>query len=186
MSPESAPIYTKELSRCSLSVALCLNDRSVQRRRAGYDPGLTRIARYPMEPLISIVDDDKAVRDALQRMLNAHGFTTDVFASAEQFLNRPKSRNASCLILDVNMPGMTGVALHNYLIATACVIPTILITGCPTSGERRRVIASGAASYLAKPLSEEVLIDTIRGALKNGGPAEGAVSEPGRGTSTED
>jgi FixJ family two-component response regulator len=139
-----------------------------------------------MEPLISIVDDDKAVRDALQRMLNAHGFTTDVFASAEQFLNGPKTRRASCLILDVNMPGMTGVALHNYLIATACLIPTILITACPTSGERRRAIASGVASYLAKPLCEEVLIDTIRDALKDGGLAEDEASEPGRGTSTED
>jgi FixJ family two-component response regulator len=125
-----------------------------------------------MEPLISIVDDDMAVRDALQRMLKAYGFATTVFASAEQFLNRPTSRSASCLILDVRMPGMTGLALHNYLIAAACRIPTILITACPTSGERRRAIASGVASYLAKPLSEEVLLDSIREALEDGGPAE--------------
>jgi FixJ family two-component response regulator len=125
-----------------------------------------------MEPLISIVDDDKAVRDALQRMLKAHGFATTVFASAEQFLNRPTSRSASCLVLDSRMPGMTGLALHNYLIASACRIPTILITACPTSGERRRAIASGVASYLAKPLSEEVLLDSIREALEDGGPAE--------------
>jgi FixJ family two-component response regulator len=125
-----------------------------------------------MESLISIVDDDKAVRDALQRMLKAHGFATTVFASAEQFLSRPTSRSASCLILDVRMPGMTGLALHNYLIAAACRIPTILITACPTSGERRRAIASGVASYLAKPLSEQVLLDSIREALEDGGPAE--------------
>lgn len=136
-----------------------------------------------MEPLISIVDDDKAVRDALQRMLNAHGFTTNVFASAEQFLNQLGSRKASCLILDVTMPGMTGLALHDYLIATACRIPTILITACPTNGEQRRAIASGVASYLAKPLSERALLDAIREALSNGGPGAG---EPGRGTDTED
>ncbi|MFI4948722.1 MAG: response regulator transcription factor [Alphaproteobacteria bacterium] len=139
-----------------------------------------------MEPLISIIDDDKAVRDALQRMLNAHGFTTNVFASAEQFLNQPDSRKASCLILDVTMPGMTGLGLHDYLIATACRIPTILITACPTNGEQRRAIASGVVSYLAKPLSEQVLLDTIREALSNSGPAEGGAGEPGRGTDTED
>ena len=91
----------------------------------------------PMAPLISIVDDDKAVRDALQRMLKSHGFATVVFASAEQFLSRAKSRQAACLILDVRMPGMTGLALHNHLIAAGCRIPTILITACPTSGERQ-------------------------------------------------
>src|ERR1051326_7493200 len=105
-----------------------------------------------MEPLISIVDDDQAVRDALRRMLTSHGFATAGFASAEQFLSRGKPHNVSCLILDVRMPGMTGLALHDYLVTTGCRIPTILITACPTSGEQRRAIARGVASYLAKPL----------------------------------
>ena len=125
-----------------------------------------------MEPLIAIVDDDKAVRDALQRMLKSHGFAAEVFASAEQFLSGPQPHSASCLILDVRMPGMTGLALHDYLISAGCRIPTILITACPTRGERRRAIAGGAASYLAKPLSEEVLLDTIREALEDGAHAQ--------------
>jgi len=132
-----------------------------------------------MEPLISIVDDDKAVRDALQRLLQAYGFATAVFASAEQFLNRAEARSTACLILDVRMPGMTGLALHDYLIGTGCRIPTILITACPTSGERRRAIASGAASYLAKPLSEQVLLDTIREVLEDGGRAGGGAGVAG-------
>ena len=125
-----------------------------------------------MEPQITIVDDDKGVRDALQRMLQSHGFATEVFASAEQFLSSPQPHDASCLILDVRMPGMTGLALHDYLIGLGSRIPTILITACPTRGERRRAIASGVASYLAKPLSEEVLLDTIREALEDGARAE--------------
>ena len=125
-----------------------------------------------MEPLIAIVDDDKAVRDALQRMLMSHGFAAEVFASAEQFL-RGQPPSASCLILDVRMPGMTGLALHDHLIAAGCRIPTILITACPTRGERRRAIAGGVASYLAKPLSEDDLLDSIREALEIGGHAEG-------------
>jgi FixJ family two-component response regulator len=134
-----------------------------------------------MEPLISIVDDDQAVRDALKRMLEAHGFATAAFASAKQFLDKTKVHSVACLILDVRMPGMTGLALHDYLTNTGCRIPTILITACPTNGERRRAIASGAASYLAKPLSEEVLLDTIRGVLENGGQAEGDARSPGSG-----
>jgi FixJ family two-component response regulator len=134
----------------------------------------------PMAALISIVDDDKAVRDALQRMLKSHGFATAVFASAEQFLSQSKSLQVSCLILDVRMPGMTGLALHNYLIAAGCRTPTILITACPTSGERKRAIASGVASYLAKPLSEPVLLDAIRRTLEDGERAEGAGRLPVR------
>lgn len=122
----------------------------------------------PMEPLISIVDDDQAVREALQRMLRAYGFATAVFASAEQFLISDQPYRASCLILDIRMPGMTGMALHHHLIAEGCRIPTILITACPTSGERERAIATGAVSYLAKPFDERVLLDTVREALQHG------------------
>jgi FixJ family two-component response regulator len=134
---------------------------------------------FPMEPLIAIVDDDEAVGNALQRMLKSHGFATEVFASAEQFLRAPEPRSASCLIFDVRMPGMTGLALHDYLFGTGCRIPTILITACPTRGERRRAIASGVASYLAKPVSEDILLDTIREALEDGRPAEGEASAAG-------
>ncbi len=139
-----------------------------------------------MAPLISIVEDDTAVRIALQRMLKSHGFATAAFASAEQFLSLAKSQPTSCLILDVRMPGMTGLALHNYLIAAGCRIPTILITACPTSGERRQAISSGAASYLAKPLSEPVLLDTIRQTIGDGGRAEGIPRLPGSDRQIED
>jgi FixJ family two-component response regulator len=134
---------------------------------------------FPMEPLIAIVDDDEAVGNALRRMLKSHGFATEVFASAEQFLRASQPHNASCLIFDVRMPGMTGLALHDYLIGTGCRIPTILITACPTRGERRRAIASGVASYLAKPVSEDILLDTIREALGDGRQAEGEVTSAG-------
>ena len=133
-----------------------------------------------MEPLIAIVDDDKAVRDALQRMLRSHGFPTAVFASAEQFLALAGPEQASCMIADVRMPGMTGVALHNYLVSRGLSLPTILITARPTSGERSRAIAAGVASYLAKPLTEQILLDTVREALENGGPV-GHANLTGRG-----
>ena len=125
-----------------------------------------------MEPLIAIVDDDKAVRDALQRMLRSHYFTTDVFASAEQFLSSAELNSTSCLIVDIRMPGMTGIELHDYLTSHGFQVPTILITALPTSSERSRAIALGVSSYLAKPLSEQILLDTVREALENGGPVD--------------
>ncbi len=103
-----------------------------------------------------------------QRVLRSHGFTVAVFASAEQFLVSDEPHRASCLILDMRMSGMTGMALHRRLISQGCRIPTILVTACPTSGERKRAIAIGVVSYLAKPFSEQVLLDTVRDALKPG------------------
>jgi DNA-binding NtrC family response regulator len=138
----------------------------------------TKLSVWSMKKLIAIVDDDKAVGDALQRMLQTHGFATAVFASAEEFLSRAKAHRAACLILDVRMPGMTGVALHNYLVGKGFRIPTILITACPTRREERRAIANGVASYLAKPLHEQLLLDTIRGVLEDGGEADGGASFP--------
>lgn len=118
-----------------------------------------------MDPLISIIDDDRAVRDALQRMLRSYGYATEVFASAEEFLAAGARDNSSCLILDVRMPGISGLALHRKLVAESCRIPTILITACPTTGEREQAIAAGAFSYLAKPFSEHILMRTIGEAL---------------------
>lgn len=124
-----------------------------------------------MEPLISIVDDDAPVREALQRMLRSYGFATAVFGSAEQFLDSGPPGQTSCLILDVRMPGMNGIALHQHLVAEGCRIPTILITACPTSGERERAIAIGVVSYLAKPFNERVLLESVRDALQQGSHA---------------
>jgi FixJ family two-component response regulator len=118
-----------------------------------------------MALVISIIDDDKAVRDALARMLSAHGLATSIFASAEEFLHSDERYRTACLILDVRMPAMTGMALHDHLVAQGHLIPTILITACPTSSERDRAIAAGAVSYLAKPLSENVLLEIVRGTL---------------------
>lgn len=116
-------------------------------------------------PLIAIVDDDKGVRDALQRMLRAHGFDAAVFDSAQHFLSEAGAVHPACLIADVRMPGMTGIALHDHLASRGVRLPTILITARPTVGERQRAIALGVTSYLAKPLTEHILLETVREAL---------------------
>src|SRR5579864_281314 len=118
-------------------------------------------------PMIAIVDDDKSVRDALQRMLRSHGFAAAVFDSAEHFLTEAGPSQTACLIADVRMPGMTGIALHDHLTSCGFRLPTIIITARPSSSERQRATAFGPAWYLAKPLSEEILLDTVREALEN-------------------
>jgi sulfate adenylyltransferase subunit 2 len=127
-----------------------------------------------MESLISIVDDDEPVREALRRILTAHGLAAAVFASARQLLESDQLDRMSCLIVDGRMPGMSGFALHRRLVAAGRRIPTILITGCPTAGGRKRALAAGVVSYLSKPFSEEILLDNIRLALARGSAGESA------------
>jgi sulfate adenylyltransferase subunit 2 len=132
-----------------------------------------------MEPLISIVDDDEPVREAVRRILTSHGLTAAVFGSARQLLDSDQLDQMSCLIVDGKMPGISGFALHRQLLAAGRRIPTILMTGRPTAGGRKRALAAGVISYLAKPFSEEVLLDNIYLAL-----ARGAAGEPGAGGGT--
>ena len=144
-----------------------------------------------MEPLISIVDDDEPVREALRRVLAAHGLETAVFASGKQLLASDQLPRMSCLIVDVKMPGMGGLALHHRLVAEGHHIPTILITGGATASGRKRALAEGILSYVPKPLSEETLLDNVRLALArstagNGGTMVGPQSVASRNGSRAD
>jgi sulfate adenylyltransferase subunit 2 len=118
-----------------------------------------------MDPLISIVDDDEPVREALRRILVAHGLEAAVFASGKQLLDSDRLPEMACLIADVKMPEMGGLALHHHLMAAGHRIPTILITGGPTASGRDRALAQGVLSYVPKPLSEGELLDNVRLAL---------------------
>jgi CheY-like chemotaxis protein len=99
-----------------------------------------------MEPLISIVDDDEPVREAVRRILTSHGLTATVFGSARQLLDSDQLDQMSCLIVDGKMPGISGFALHRQLLAAGRRIPTILMTGRPTAGGRKRALAAGVAA----------------------------------------
>jgi FixJ family two-component response regulator len=126
-----------------------------------------------MAPLISIVDDDESVRAALHRILASHGFAATAFASAEQFLESDQPDRAACLIVDVTMPGMSGLRLHQHLVASGHLIPTILITGRPSETDRDAALDAGVIAYLAKPFSEEALLADLAVALSRSRSAEG-------------
>lgn len=118
-----------------------------------------------MAVVISIVDDDESVREGLCGLLRSFGFVTNAFASAEEFLNSDRQRSADCLILDMRMPGMSGIELQRHLVASHWEIPIIFITAHEDEGLRARALGGGAGALLIKPFSEEALMNAIRAAL---------------------
>ena len=115
--------------------------------------------------LISIVDDDESMREAIQSLLRSVGFRAKTFASGEQFLQSDQIENTACLILDVRMPGMSGLDLQRRLMATECRIPIVFVTAHGEEEARSRALQEGAVDFLLKPFSEEALLNAIQVAL---------------------
>jgi FixJ family two-component response regulator len=116
-------------------------------------------------PIISVIDDDPSVRTATARLLRSMGFSVYAFASAQEFLSSPQLRQTSCVIADVQMPGMTGVELQDYLIAHDHSMPVIFITAFPHDRVRERAINAGAVCFLSKPFDEARLLECVEQAL---------------------
>jgi FixJ family two-component response regulator len=121
---------------------------------------------------ISIIDDDDDFREALQGLMTSMGFTVEAFSSALDFLARTNIRDTACLIVDVNMPGMTGIELHRRLVDSGYVIPTILITAYPDESVRVRALADGVIGYFTKPCDSDELLGCVLSALRRTEPGE--------------
>ena len=117
------------------------------------------------KPLISIVDDDESMREAIKGLMRSLGYRVEAVASAPEFLSSPHVRRTSCLIADMQMPGMTGLELHQRLSISGKPIPTILITAYPDDGVRERALSAGVVGYLSKPFEEDDLLACVRSAL---------------------
>ena len=120
----------------------------------------------PGGPLISIVDDDEALRNSLDDLVQSIGFRTQGFPSAEAFLSSSQARDTACLILDVRMPGMNGLDLQRRIVAARWRIPIIFITSHADDDARARALEAGAVAFLHKPFREEELLNAIDAALK--------------------
>jgi FixJ family two-component response regulator len=125
-----------------------------------------RIAEVSRDPVISIIDDDEAVRVATENLVRSLGFGASTFASAEEFLQSTRLHDTSCLITDVQMPGMTGVELQSYLLDHGHDLPIIFITAFPEERVRERVDAAGAIGFLSKPFDGGMMIQCIDKALR--------------------
>ena len=118
-------------------------------------------------PTISIVDDDISVRKSLDRLIRSAGLGVLVFASAEEFLNSAHPRKADCLILDVQLPGMSGIELLHHMNVHNYEVPVIFITAHESDEHARSEAASDwTVAYLIKPFSGEELLDAVNAALK--------------------
>ena len=124
-------------------------------------------------PIVAIVDDDQAVGDAIEVLMRSVGLIAKAFSSAEEFLRSPELSRTGCLIVDFNMPKMSGLDLHNNLTRLGNQIPTVLITAYPSDDIRARALKAGVICYLPKPFEESDLLNCIQAALdrakENGG-----------------
>ena len=130
--------------------------------------------------VISVVDDDDSVREAIESLLKSVGYGVELWASAEAFLNLGSQQEMACLILDVQMPGMSGLELQCRLVASNRSIPIIFISAHSDENARARALAAGAIAFLQKPFSEEALLDAINACLATGrgGTDDGTEPEP--------
>jgi FixJ family two-component response regulator len=118
-------------------------------------------------PLISIVDDDDAVRISMQRLVSSAGFRAEAFATAEDFLHARPQQDTACVIIDVRMPGMSGLELQRRLITVHRPIPMIFITAHDDDEARTQALQAGAVAFLNKPFSDEVLLRAVQSALQS-------------------
>ena len=118
-------------------------------------------------PMISIIDDDPSVRAATDGLVRSLGYHATTFASAEDYLQSDRINDTSCVITDVQMPGLSGVELQSQLIARGNCTPMIFITAFPEEKVRRRVLEAGAIGFLSKPFDDEHLIEHLQTALRS-------------------
>lgn len=130
------------------------------------EQGAARSVQVHDKPRISIVDDDTSIREALKSLMRSVNFSVDAFASAEEFLASERVADASCLILDVYLPGMSGFELQSQLNMERPAIPIIFITAHADDASRQRALKAGAVDLLGKPVRREPLFKAIQSAME--------------------
>jgi len=131
------------------------------------------------EPMVFIVDDDLSVRRSTERLLRSAGLQVQAFASAREFLNHRQPEGPACLVLDVRMPGLSGMDLQRELTQAGIHIPIIFITGHGDIPMSVRAIKAGAVEFLTKPFRSRSLLDAVRAALEQDRAAHQTRSEAG-------
>lgn len=119
----------------------------------------------PTPPVIAVIDDDRSVRRALGRLLRAVGWQGQIFSTAEEFLETIEKALPDCLILDVHLPGASGLELQQRLIAADRKLPIVFITAYSDAAARECALRSGAVAFLHKPFDDQALIDAVERAL---------------------
>jgi CheY-like chemotaxis protein len=158
--------------RRTLAILINLPDLGISCSIAGSDEASpARLPEPEVElkpderPLVSVVDDDESVRESLPDLLNEFGYSVRTFSSALEFLASDALEQTRCLILDITMPGMTGIELQAELKRRDKRVPIIFITGTRDEAVRARVVELGAAACLTKPFSDTTLLEALRSVM---------------------
>jgi len=125
---------------------------------------ITRTRSKPF--VVSIVDDDEAIRYALGNLFESVGLSVETFASAEQFMDFREANERSCLILDVQLPRMSGLELQHQLSSDGNAVPIIFMTAHSDERVRERALQAGAVAIFQKPFNSEALLNAIHSVLK--------------------
>jgi FixJ family two-component response regulator len=131
----------------------------------------------PATPVVFVVDDDISVRESLQLLIQCEGWHPETFASAQEFLDRPRSLVPSCLVLDVSLPGLNGLDLQKRVAVERPDMPIIFITGYGDVPTTVQAMKAGAAEFLTKPFSDDALLKAIRQAVESSRIALGYEAE---------
>jgi len=116
-------------------------------------------------PIVFVVDDDVSVRESLESLIRCAGWEPETFASAQEFLSRPRVLAPSCLVLDVRLPGISGLDVQHQLAEAGVQLPVIFITGHGDIPMTVKAMKSGAVEFLTKPFRDQDLLDAIQQAL---------------------
>jgi RNA polymerase sigma factor (sigma-70 family) len=119
-----------------------------------------------LKPIVFVVDDDISVRESLESLIRCEGWEPETFASAEEFLNRPRALAPSCLILDVSLPDLNGLDLQKRIASDRKDMPIIFITGHGDVPMTVRAMKAGAVEFLTKPFGDEALLSAIRHSIE--------------------
>jgi FixJ family two-component response regulator len=134
-------------------------------RRPASPAAVIKVTHLFNPPVIAVVDDEEAIRDALSDLLLVMRYACQAFDRAEAFLAANTPGSFDCLITDIRMPGMTGLDLLQHLKAAGSTLPVIIVTSMTDSVTRTRALESGAHAYLTKPVIDDVLLQSLRTAL---------------------
>jgi len=146
-----------------------------------YASVLDQVSRRPImshaTPIVFVVDDDVSVRESLELLIRFEGWLPETFASAEEFLSRPRVQAPSCLILDVGLPDLNGLDLQKRIAADRIDMPIIFITGHGDVPMTVQAMKAGAVEFLTKPFSDDVLLTAISQAIERSQTALGQEAE---------
>ena len=121
----------------------------------------------PGDPVVHVVEDDAAMRDALLVLLGTVGFQPQGYRTAEEFLAREESSRPACLVVDVRLPGMSGLELHNHLVLRGALPATVIITGHGDIPMAVAALKAGVLDFVTKPFDPAALLDSVRNALRH-------------------